>query len=103
MDEQLVDKVADALHVDNYGHGCAPLSEQAVEYQVHVSSLARAAIAALSTPEFVLPLAEKMLRGKGVYEVCLSSLGTSAIRGTDGVCMAIEDTLLRAYRAAKGE
>jgi hypothetical protein len=67
------------------------------------SDMAGVVLEALSTPEFVLPLAEKMLREKRVYEVCLSSLGTSALRSTDGVCLAIEDTLLDAYRAEKGE
>jgi hypothetical protein len=93
--DELVERVADAIREsNNYGDSLPSWRDR-----MH----ARAAIAALSTPEFVLPLAEKMLREKRVYEVCLSSLGTSSLRGNDGVCKAIEDTLLDAYRAAKGE
>jgi hypothetical protein len=92
VSDELVEKVAEALRsADGY--------DRPVMWRDRMH--ARAAMAALSTPEFVLPLAEQMLREKRVYVVCLSSLGTSALRGTDGVCMAIEDTLLDAYREAK--
>jgi hypothetical protein len=60
---------------------------------------ARAAIAALSTPEFVLPLAEAMLRGTdtGFWEdgVCEFS-GYPVKPGSLAECYA-------RYRAAKGE
>lgn len=65
---------------------------------------ARAAIAALSTPEFVLPLAEQMLRDADVYDaVLMYAPKWTAIRDVRGLVVAERATLLDSYRAAKGE
>ena len=58
VSDELVERVADAIREsNNYGDSLPSWRDR-----MH----ARAAIAALSTPEFVLPLAEAMLRSKGV-------------------------------------
>lgn len=69
-------------------------------------AIALAAIAALSTPEFVLPLAEEMLRGlrgtnKANPDVWFYSSHVLITRGMPDE--QSHSTLLDAYRAAKGE
>jgi hypothetical protein len=109
IDEELVERVA-LLIADNRAR-CVrswiddePSSDFIDPVEDSDRECACAAIAALSTPEFVLPLAEEMLRAIGTQEVAFHKYPTETgvgYAGSNG--MTVEDTLLGAYRAAKGE
>lgn len=93
VSDDLVERVALAIvEANNYGERAPSWRER---------SAARAAIEALSTPEFVLPLAEAMLRGKNVYVVELQTAAV-ALRDQRDELLELEDTLLDSYREAKG-
>jgi hypothetical protein len=93
VSDELVQRVGDAV--------CTALAEaidlDALERKADRDHVSRAAIAALSTPEFVLPLAEAMLKELGVDEVGMDCRYV-ALRGKANV---IGGSLLAAYRAAE--
>jgi hypothetical protein len=108
MDEQLVEKVAAAMHDADCDSAEAPaFSEQNDFYRDYMIAQARAAIAALSTPEFVLPLAEEMLRSVGRNGYCRAEMhaegGTVALTGggVSPLLKAYGMTLSSAYIAAQ--
>ncbi len=96
VSDELVERVARAIYAVRH----ARWDDQRSAMQELYRAEARAAIAALSTPEFVLPLAEEMLRSKGVDEIGMEA---HYVALCGDYVSHVADTLLDAYRAAKGE
>lgn len=112
VSDELVERVARDLYTARYRKSLEWENEPD-EWRDMFRSQARAAIAALSTPEFVLPAAEEMLRAAKARWVHLhpSSIIVEHVRQPlpggqqtgPGMRCADGDTLLDAYREAKGE